>query len=570
VLTAIVAYALVRTVATAGPRRGDRLRRLGLVLAALAVGSLLAAVVLLPAQETTRETIGVWARKHHSEAFPGARMPVGVLRSALFPDWWGRPGGNELLGAPANYRERTLYAGAIPLVLALLALVTPGAWRRKAPFVLLAVAGAAVTIHTPVQSAVARLPVFDGVQNQRMLLWFVFAIPVLAAFGLQSVLTQPRQRRAWAVVGVGLLAALVALLSIDTHYTTLGGDVRYFLHRTGASDAGTLALGSIGWWTAFVLALAAALALVRRRPRAAAALLVLLVALDLLHVAHGYQKMIPTATVVPRPTPAIAFLQRHAGDRRIVGLGDSLPDDFGTVYGLRDVRGRDVPQPSLRFDSLWAAMSPEDDFGTIAATTPTTFKLLGVLGARYLLAPPQASLSRHGVSLAYRGEDATVYANAFALPRAIVVGRVRTAGDVRQETAAVVAESFDARREAVVRSDQASGALPAAGATGTVRVTSEHNADVTLRATLRRRGLVLLDDAWAPGWTVQVDGRPARALTADVVLRGVVVPAGTHTVRWTYRVPGLRAGAALSALGLLATLAWGGWLLARARRRSRR
>lgn len=564
VVTAIVVYALVRTVASAEARRSNRVRRLGVVIAALTVGSLLSAVVLLPSQETSRETVGVWAREHHSNSFPGARMPLGVLRSALFPDWWGRPEGTELPTAPANFRERTLYAGTIPLVLALLALVTPGAWRRKAPFVLLAAVGVGVAVHSPIQSAVMQLPVFAGVQNQRMLLWFVFTIPVLGAFGLQSVMRRPRQRRVWAVVGVALLAALVALLSADLGDTSLGDVLAEFLHRSGASDAGTLALGSIAWWTIFVLALAGTLAFARRRPRVAA-LMVLVVALDLLHFAHGYQKMIPASSVVPPPTPAIAFLQRHASERRIVGLGDTLPDDFGIVYGLRDVRGRDVPQPSLRFDALWAAMSPKDNFGTISELTPASLKVLGILGARYLLTPPDASLAAHGVVLAYSGEDAAVYANDFALPRAMVARDVRAAGDVRQETAAVVASSFDARRDAVVRADEARGEMPLPGASGTARVTSERNARVTIQANLSRRGLVLLDDAYAPGWSVTVDGRPARPLETDVVLRGVVVPSGHHTVVWDYAVPGLRTGAALSTLGLLITLTWGAWLVLRRR-----
>jgi uncharacterized membrane protein YfhO len=77
----------------------------------------------------------------------------------------------------------------------------------------------------------------------------------------------------------------------------------------------------------------------------------------------------------------------------------------------------------------------------------------------------------------------------------------------------------------------------------------------------------VLDDAWARGWSVTVDGRPARALRADVVMRGVTVPAGTHEIVWRYRVPGLRTGALLSGLGLLTLLGWGGWLL-RSRRRA--
>jgi hypothetical protein len=563
VTSAIVVYALARGAAVADVDRRERLRRLGLVAAGLALGSLLSAVVLLPAQVTSHETIGVVARESHPQVFPGWHMPVGVLRTALFPDWWGRPESYEVLGAPANFRERTFYAGAAPLVLALLALVTPGAWRRKAPFALLALGGAAVAVHTPLQSAVMHLPLFHGVQNQRILLWFVFAVPVLAAFGLHAALERPRRGRTWAVVGVALLAPVVAALSAGG--ANVNDAVHAFLHRGDAADGGTLALASIGWWTVWVLVLAAILALVRRRPRVVA-LLVVVVALDLLHFAHGYQKMTPASAVVPPVTPAIGFLRQHVGEARIAGLANTLPVDFTTVYGLREVRGVDVPQPSLRFDWLWGAMNPTDDYSEIAKPTPRTFRVLGLLGVRYLLAPPQASISVPGVALAYRGADATVFTDAYALPRAFVVGRIRALDGPRRETTAVIAPSFDARREAVVRGDRPTGALPPPGAGGSARVVRERNAEVTLRATLSRAGLVVLDDAIAPGWTVEVDGRPARALTADVVL-----PAGTHTIRWTYRVPGLRAGAALSALGLLAALGWAGWLVSRRRAgRSRR
>jgi len=43
------------------------------------------------------------------------------------------------------------------------------------------------------------------------------------------------------------------------------------------------------------------------------------------------------------------------------------------------------------------------------------------------------------------------------------------------------------------------------------------------------------------------------------VMRGVEVPAGTHLVEWSYRVPGLRVGALVSLLALLVVgglLAW--------------
>jgi hypothetical protein len=148
---------------------------------------------------------------------------------------------------------------------------------------------------------------------------------------------------------------------------------------------------------------------------------------------------------------------------------------------------------------------------------------------------------------------------------------VQVADDEDAELTGVTEAGFDPRRDAVVRADELNAAVDVprlGGDGGSARVVREHNAEVVLRATLARRGVVVLDDTWGPGWSVEVDGRPARALQANMVLRGVVVPAGAHEIVWRYRVPGLRLGAALSALGLLVALGWGSVLMVRRRQRT--
>ena len=50
-------------------------------------------------------------------------------------------------------------------------------------------------------------------------------------------------------------------------------------------------------------------------------------------------------------------------------------------------------------------------------------------------------------------------------------------------------------------------------------------------------------------------------------MRGVAVPAGRHRIVWSYRVPGLRVGVALSALALALLLAGAGACLLWRRRR---
>ncbi len=63
--------------------------------------------------------------------------------------------------------------------------------------------------------------------------------------------------------------------------------------------------------------------------------------------------------------------------------------------------------------------------------------------------------------------------------------------------------------------------------------------------------MLVLADMNAPGWRVEVDGRTRPLLAADLVLRGVALEAGDHTVRFIYGDPSVRAGLSLSILGVV-------------------
>src|SRR4029077_18255519 len=74
--------------------------------------------------------------------------------------------------------------------------------------------------------------------------------------------------------------------------------------------------------------------------------LLVLVAAELL-VLHG-----PANPSLPRRdfypvTPAVAFLQEHAGGSRIVGLQDELLPNSASVYGLADLRISNPLKPQL-------------------------------------------------------------------------------------------------------------------------------------------------------------------------------------------------------------------------------
>lgn len=593
-------YALLRAAflprATA---RRERLRPLALALGGLVLGTVLMSFMLLPEALSTHGTVGTAARAGGRGSLPGTVMPLTTIRTVIFPDWWGRPSAWEGRGlithvgaivVPLNYNERTFYAGAVGLLLALVGVGGAGRWRRKGPFVVLAVLGLAIPLHFPgLYQLATHLPVLDQVQSQRLHFVWAMALAVLAAFGLQAVLERPTADRWRIAVGTGALAlGVAAFVGVGAGGSAVAHTLTHFVTGRDFDSAAVVKLTSVVWFLLFAVGVLAALWAARRWPERRtwiAAGIVLLAAADMLHFAIGYQPMAPASKSVPPRTDAIVYLQRHRAEGRIVGIGEALRNDWGLTYGLRDIRGYDPPQPSTRFFRLWQRAEPEQiDWVSYAleAPTPVAFRLASVLGARYVIAAPGTTLeggfgmSPRGVHPVYDGIDARVYENDRAAPRALVAARVRAVEGEAGARRAVLEGEFDPRRDAVVErgpdgTDAVGAAVLADGAGragaasgGAVAVDDASPSDVRIHARLDRPGLVVLNDSWAPGWSVRVDGRAARPVRVDDVMRGVAVGAGAHEVEWTYRVPGLRAGALLS---LLAVVCCGALALAMRRRR---
>jgi hypothetical protein len=577
VMVAAGAYALLRAafLRSEGPGAA-RWRPLAFAGGGLTLGAMLMGAMLVPEALSSHGTVGTAARSSDTSILPGLRhMPFGMARTILFPDWWGRPSAFETANSPVktinlNYGERTFYAGVVTVLLACVGLGWRGAWRRMAPFGVMGALAIAITLHMPgLFQLVEHLPVIGLVQNQRLHFVFELAVAVLGAFGLHAVLERPAGKGSWRV-GVSVAAVLVGFIAWGASGASFGDAgrvVRHFLTGRDFARTGVVELTSVAWFLLFAVGVGAAFWALRRWPQrrvAIGAALVLLAAFDMLHFAHGYNPMGPASKIFPPRTPAIAYLQRHARDGRVAAIELAFPPDWSMRYGLNDVRGYDPPYPTQRFFRLWREASPDQQDWmpmTIDALNPPTVRVLGALGVRYILGPPGMAQPSAGGDPAvralrrvYAGREATIFASAWSAPRAMVAPAVQVVPDEEAARAAVVAEGFDPRRAVVVEGDErgATALSSAPPAHGTVTVAHEERAGVTLRTSLDRQGLVVLGDDFTAGWHVRVDGHAARALHVDDVMRGVVVPAGRHEVAWSYAVPGLDAGVALSVLGLVA------------------
>jgi hypothetical protein len=95
---------------------------------------------------------------------------------------------------------------------------------------------------------------------------------------------------------------------------------------------------------------------------------------------------------------------------------------------------------------------------------------------------------------------------------------------------------------------QADAPVPAAGGEVLAIRRGRERSEIDLEA--QGEALLVVNDAFWPGWQAWVNGREVQVLAADVLVRGVAVPAGRSTVRLSYDPPEV-----LAAVGVAGVIA---------------
>ena len=188
--------------------------------------------------------------------------------------------------------------------------------------------------------------------------------------------------------------------------------------------------------------------------------------------------------------------------------------------------------------------------GSILPTEPLRHPHLLDLAAVRSVVLPKDSPIRERTPRFVPIRDYVIYdlvANAGALPRAYLASHVRMAPDVAGALAAITDEGFDGHREAVVigRPDDAETTVLRSAPAEPVRearVWLDSPERVAIDVATDRPALVVLADAWAPGWRVTVDGSSRPLRQVNHLMRGVVVAPGDKVAEFTYTAPGFAAG----------------------------
>ncbi|MHA7631393.1 hypothetical protein [Corallococcus sp. M7] len=415
---------------------------------------------------------------------------------------------------------------------------------------------------------------------EKLAVHLTLGLALLAGFGWKAIVASPERMR-WTARAAGVLAGLLALVAIAE--STAGAWSRAFvLPRWPQVPAETFATLSHAFSTAGFIAagLAVGCALVLPGLAESRARQAVLVALqlgaaftanepmyilgpeDILDVPPPFVETVrtwaaKTGTSVPRVASRIERyrLPRFEGfeyqDSVSLMSRAMLAPDSPALWGIGNAEAY-LPAASPR------VMSLEDD-------TPGLFtELLPVFGVRfsaYTQTDHEALKHKPGTVVARDSAfELLLVEHTDARPR-LSLAKPRCVRDTAAALGLLRDASFRTSAWAAVEcGDLALASASDAPLEGQVRVEQDTPEHLRVLVDASEDAVLLINDAWQPGWSAFLDDAPTHLLPANVAVRAVPTPRGSHRVELRYRAPGVFAGVcvfAVTCLGLaVAEVLW--------------
>lgn len=462
------------------------------------------------------ELIAQSARSPHdpTHLFSDILIQPWQLLSLPFPNIFGNPA-TRTYWPTDTFVGNVITIGLVPLFFSLSAL------RRTDTLTKWFIAASGIVLifitANPITYVLYRIPIPLITSSSPTLMSFLFAfsLSVVCGLGLDYWMTDKHTvkkllRR--SVETAGVLAALFLLGKIPTspfvqHAATLNRALIY--------ASGITAITLLLFW----------IAITRPTIRIHAVVVLLVVhALDIFIFFTRFNPFVAKPLVFP-DHPILSFLREKAPER-YWGYGTAaIAANFASQYNIFSPEGYDPLYPTwygeLIYNTTSFTNATRSDaaiashFGDGGLANTSTMTLLNALSVRYILDRTENGSNAaipNTFNKVFESENWRVYENPQARPRA----------SVKNGTATIL--SYEPER---------------------VVIETESAADSTLTLT----------DTYFPGWKATIDEFDDIAIAVtDTAFRSVAVPAGKHTVTFTYQPASVRYGAAASVVSGIAMM----------------
>ncbi len=484
----------------------------------------------------------------------------------LYPDFFGNPVTENFWGS-GNYSENALYVGIIPLIFALYAVLDVLRKKKRDKgredvifWLTTALFSFGIFSSLPFFRAISHLPIFNLAASGRLRFIFVFALAILAGYGVDYFLNKKSNHKK-------------KLISLNVIYFILAAFISIFVLMRKYFSMPNLSKNNFIQENIFLLAIFILFNVIiykllvskqhSRGYNLAKVLLIFLIAAELIFCGQKYHPAIDRKFVYPK-TRAIEFLQNNIGNHRFTSYKENLDSSRSSllpnesiIWKLQDVRGYEVIKIK-RYEAF------EKYFGGLDSRYTYKYfndKIFDILGVKYFLQgkndPENSRLEKmDNISLVYEDNLTKIYENENVMPRAFTVFNYIQTYDYKNAADAFMEESFNPRATASIEADKNKLLLyndirNISAIYEAAKIVYYKPSEVKIEINNKTDGFLILTDAYYEGWHAYLDGNETVIYPTDVAFRGIFVPKGKHEVIFRYNPETFNFAAKISLAALI-------------------
>lgn len=462
----------------------------------------------------------------------GFFLPWKHLVGFVVPDFFGNPATLNYWGV-WNWAEFAGYIGVIPLMFAGVALFSR--WKDTKFWFGTVVTALIFALPTVVGRLPYELglPMLSSLQPTRLVVLIDFGLVVLASLGLDTFIRRPVLAR----FPLGVLGAVFITIWIFVLVSIrqLGGEALGHMlvaKRNLILPTAFFVAGIVGMYAGNTL---------RRMRLVSVLILVGLSVFDVLRFGWKFTPFTPREYFFPE-TSIISFLRKQTGPFRVMSLDDQvLPPNTASYFGIETIEGYD-PIYSSRYEEYIAAASRKDGsiakpygFNRILVSKNIDSPLLAFLNVKYVLT--RQDLHRAFLIKVYEEGETKVYENKRVLPRVMFAQRVIQQRDPQKIIQTLMENPSG--NVAVTDSPQSIISMPIRLGEWANIISYTANF-MEIRAVAVNPRFLVIYTSYDPGWKASIDNESVPVMRADGTFMGIIVPAGSHTIRLYYQpFPGI-------------------------------
>lgn len=515
-----------------------------------------------------------------------------TLPALIIPNLYSNPSQTSLYQSYlpwTNFNEMSMYVGIIPLLLGIFGLGLNKDQNRHIPvFAWGAFLFLALALRLPLIDWINQLPIFNLFAQGRYRLIFDFGIAAAAGLTLDAWMGRYYDPMRWRklsrillllggvilaiVLSIGLILPVIEKPILDLGRSLVKEQYAQTTVHSRSLDEVLLVVdrvyqglinhfGLMNWKLYFpglVACLGGLWIITWQRNWFGKTVfnygIVFLVLIDLLIFGIGYNPSIRPESVYP-DTPAVSFLKQDKSLFRILPARVGWIPNGVLAHDLSEVGGCEMPTKYYHgFRNVIAEAYPfsGSNYITMFIAESANSRLMDLLNTKYIVTTKEMADSvRKNIHLVWQKNDIHIYKNHAAMPRAFFVNRARYLTD-DAILKALRDPSFDPTAEVILSLSPeeitTSTVLPR---DQNITITKYEPERVQISAITSGAGMLVLSDAYYPGWHAYRNGAEVPLYRANYVLRAISLPKGNHEIEFRYEPFSVIMGFAISLMTMI-------------------